>query len=301
MAYYTGQCSNYQHLADILVEKCQVHGWVWQDGILSKDNLFVKPTISQKDSHNAGGIIITGGTGKTGATLINPSAHTPRLGNPSYAVNDGQFFPAKYHCFIFDNEVYLLLAMGDFYYHLAFGKSALIDSDIANGLWLSATALAHSLGHTNGISISTRDGGGGGWTNLISPAPFWCRVESFEGQNTSIICHGLDGALWSFGANSAFCAFEPLIERLPTQNFSDSVLLPYNIYAYRPESKLSLVAQFHNARCVRVDNYESEQILTLGHERWMVFPFYKKNLSQRDGGMWLEHSGTFGWAIRYEG
>lgn len=301
MAYYSGLCTNYQNLADILVEKCQAHGWAWADGILSKDDLFVKLTISQKDGYNAGGIIVAGGTGKNGATLLNPSTHTPRLGNPSYAYNDEPYFPARYHCFVFDNEVYLLLAMDDYYYYLAFGKSSLIVSDTANGLWLSATALAGSFGHTNNINIGVAGGGSGGWVSLIAPAPFWCRDESFEQQNNSILCHGLDNQLWSAGSVSAFCAFEPLIERMPTNHFSDSPLLPYNVYAYRPDSKFSLVAQFKNVRCLRVDNYENEQILTLGHERWIVFPFYKKNNLYRDGGTWTDHSGTFGWAIRYEG
>lgn len=301
MAYYSGVCTDYQHLADILVEKCQVHGWAWQDNILSKDDLFVKLTVSQKDRSNAGGIIIAGGTGKQGTTLINPSTHTPRLGNPSYTHNDETHFPARYHCFVFDNEVYLLVAVGSYYYYLAFGKSALIVSNNANGLWLSATALVGSFSHTNHVNINTTYGGAGGWVSLIAPAPFWCRADSFAQQNNSIICHGLDNQLWSAGSVSAFCTFEPLIERMPTNNFLDSPLLPYNIYAYRPENKLSLVAQLTNVRCVRVDYYESEQILTLGHERWMVFPFYKKEIRSRNGGGWIDHTGTFGWAIRYEG
>lgn len=300
MAYYTGQCSNYQHLADILVEKCQAHGWAWQDNILSKDRLFVKVTVSQRDSRNAGGIIIAGGTGKQGTNLINVSSQTPRLGNPSYAIDDTKHFPARYYCFIFEDEVYLVLEINNHFYYLAFGKSSLIQSDVANGLWVTATSLVSSFSHTNNIYMASNVSLGG-YPSLVAPAPFWNTAHVYTNYSNSAICHGLDNKLWSIESTSAFCLFEPLIQRMPNTTFSDSVLLPYDIYAYRPQDKISLVAQLQNIRCVRVDNFESGQIITLGHEKWMTFPFYKKNTTQRDGGAWREHSGTFGWAIRYDG
>lgn len=77
--------------------------------------------------------------------------------------------------------------------------------------------------------------------------------------------------------------------------------MPYNIYLERPENKLSLICQFENARFLRIDNHEPEQILTLGHERWMIFPFCRKDVKNRNGGLNIYHTGTFGWAIRYEG
>ena len=69
----------------------------------------------------------------------------------------------------------------------------------------------------------------------------------------------------------------------------------------RASNKVSILAKIENARYLRIDNLQPEQILTFGAEKWMVFPFHKKNSSVRDGGTSIDHSGTFGWAIRYDG
>lgn len=293
MAYYTGQCTSFQNLADILVEKCQAHGFAWQDGILSKDDLFIKHEIDDK-----WGIYMSGGVGRQNGILLGNSGNKVRLGSPSD--RDLQvIFPANYHLFVFKNEVYLILKSVDRFYYLAFGKSTLIQDTEGNGLWLSATACQHP--HWRAIAIQRNGGGSGGGENPSPVAPFFNREAWSDGWSNSTICHGFDGVLWSSGASRAWCTFEPLIDRMPTAHFSDSPLLPYNIYLERPENKLSLIAQFENARFLRIDNYEPEQILTLGHEKWMVFPFFQKNIQHRDGGWEIKHSGTFGWAIRYEG
>lgn len=296
MAYYTGQCTSYQNLADILVEKCQSHGWTWQDGILSKDNLFVK--IDVVHTGTAQGVVISGGTEKQGSILLGNSQSKVRLGSPS-PDNLQIVFPVIYRLFIFVDEVYLIAKSDtDKFYYLAFGKSQLLQNTAGNGLWLSATSCYYS--NYRGIGIGENNGGSGGGGNASPVAPFWNRNSWSENWSNSIICHGYDGILWSSGTSMAYTSFEPLISRLPTTHFSDSPLLPYNIYLERPENKISLIAQFNYARFVRIDNYEPEQIIVLGHEKWMIFPFFRKNVQNRNNG-YRDHTGTFGWAIRYEG
>lgn len=308
MAYYTGQCTDFQHLADILVEKCQGHGWTWQDGILSKDDLFIKIIAKNQPAQRyfdplQQGISITGGNGKQGTQLINPSETSVRLGCTAFG-NQQRYFPAVYHLFIFADEVYLVMKFDiDKFYYLAFGKSNILQNTQGNGLWLSATACfyPHYLNDRNEyISISTSNGGSGGGNSTSAVAPFWNRNAWNHQWSNSVICHGLDGSLWSSGSSIVHCTFEPLISRMPSVNFADSLLLPYDIFLLRPERKISLIAQFKYARFVRIDHYEPEQIITLGHEKWIVFPFFQKNVQQRDNG-WIDHTGTFGWAIRYEG
>lgn len=317
MAYYTGQCSSYQHLADILVEKCQAHGWAWQDGILSKDDLFIQIFVVEQRIDNyhvrGQGITLIGGTGKQANRLVNPVENPVRLGRTvaGRKLPTIDYFPAHYHLFIFAHEVYLLMKFEiDKFYYLAFGKSNLLQSTQGNGLWLCATShhYAYSL-DSNSIAevvyIKNNGGGASGSYGATAIAPFWNRQDFNANWSNSVICHGMDNILWSSGKSRAWCTFEPLIDRLPTNHFADSLLLPYNIYLERPENKLSLIAQLENARCVRIDNYEPEQIVTLGHEKWMIFPFYRKSLQHRSGGSgdssYSQHTGTFGWAIRYEG
>lgn len=299
MAYYSGQCNSYQHLAEILVEKCQAHGWAWRDAILSKDDLFIK--IEPQDTAKNGipaGIILTGSTSRD--NFITKSSPTRvRMGSP-HTTNFHATFPTNYHLFIFVNEIYLIMKFDhDKFFYLAFGKSQLIQGTQGNGLWLSATACYYA--HSTGISINDTNGGTGGSGNPSPVAPFWNRNNWAKDWSNAVICHGFDGVLWSSGTSKVYVTFEPLINRLPTTHFSDSPLLPYNIYLERPENKLSLICQFENARFVRVNNYENEQILTLGYEKWIVFPFFKKNIQERNGVGYMQHTGTFGWAIRYEG
>lgn len=314
MAYYSGLCTSFQNLADVLVEKCQAHGWTWRDGILSKGDLFVKLSVKEQIESNIHlqqqGITLTGGTGKTGKELVNPSSRV-RLGRTGTNNNiEPNFFPANYHLFVFNNEVYLVMKFDtDRFYHLAFGKSSLIKDVQANGLWLSANACYYRVGASNNlwesIYISSTFGGGSSSYSSSAFAPFWNRNNWADNWSNSVICHGIGGALWSSGNSRAYASFEPLINRLPTAHFADSPLLPYNVYLERPENKMSLICQFINARFLRIDNHEPEQIITLGHERWIVFPFYRKDISVRDGtggsGRSFDHTGTFGWAIRYEG
>lgn len=299
MAYYSGLCASYRNLTETLVEKCQVHGWVWQDNILSKDDLFIKIESQDTTRNNIpAGIVLEGGTNRQNF-VVGSSGSRVRMGSP-HSTELGANFPTNYHLFIFANEVYLIMRFDyDKFFYLAFGKSTLIQGTQGNGLWLSATACLY--GFYRPINIHGY-GGGDGWGAPSAVAPFF---NGFSGWgrdfSNSVICHGMDGILWSSGQKPAYATFEPLIYRMPTAHFSDSPLLPYNIYLERPENKLSLICQLENARFLRIDNHEPEQILTLGHEKWMVFPFYRKNTRERDGGSNIQHTGTFGWAIRYDG
>lgn len=310
MAYYTGQATDYQHLANLLIEKCQQNGWTWQDGILSKGTMFVKLDVRLINEYISGvyyatGLIIEGGTGKNGSQLINPSLNPVRMGITYYSTKSmPNIFPVIYHFFLFEKEVYAFLKFdNNKFYYLAFGQSDLVSSSTANGLWISATSCVNPRGsrETDDIVIGTTSGGQGGTYNATAVAPFWNRSNFDLKWSNSVICHGIDNVLWSSGKSRAYSMFEPLINRMPTANFSDSPLLPYNIFLERSQNKRSLIAQFYNARFVRIDNYEPEQIITLGHEKWMVFPFFQKNIQQRDGGGTGTHTGTLGWAIRYDG
>jgi hypothetical protein len=85
------------------------------------------------------------------------------------------------------------------------------------------------------------------------------------------------------------------------------VLLPLRAWKERTPYKSSLVADLANARLLRIDNITPGDILTIGTDKWKAYPWYRKNVSARDGSgnqgsaYNINHTGTFGWAIRYEG
>lgn len=298
MAYYSGQASSYQDLLNVLVTACQQNGWMWSDGVLSKNDCFIKLEIIATGS--ATGIKATGATGVSGATLTNPAPTMPRMGNPGTGnlIN----FPVFYHLFIFENEVYLKVRFNtDTYYYLAFGKSNINLS--TNGLWISATACgAGAYSSLGGISISPITGGAGGGINPSPVAPFWNASSPVVNWTNAVIAHGMEGAIWSDTSAQAdfVSSIAPFNSRQPANWSNESILLPINVFIRRSSLKTSLACQFQHSRYLRIDNYEREQIIQLGNEKWMVFPFYRKNIIARDGGQ-QDHTGTFGWAIRYDG
>ena len=81
----------------------------------------------------------------------------------------------------------------------------------------------------------------------------------------------------------------------------ESVLVPIQVITSRPSNLWSLVGELTHARYVRLDNLEPGQLITLGPDRWKVYPFYRKDATARDGGDGIDHTGTLGWAIRYDG
>lgn len=325
MAYYSGQVASYQELLDVLVATCVEQGWAWADGILSKGAAFVKPIISTATTTAQGpGIIIQGGTGKSAGALINPSYCQPRLGsaNPYPFSQLTVVFPCLYNIHIFDSEVYLIIEYGiKRFYWLAFGISSLPLP--GTGLWLAATWPIR-YGHS---SYPTGFGIYGLQSHLtynFSPrasGPFWASMVqngSTENYENCGIHFGLNGATWSsqVGAgvqsfptvqnypHAPLCASSQIL-RSPSAWSSDTILTPIDVYLPVASNKLSKVLEVKNARYLRIDNYEPNQIITLGSDKWKIYPFHYKNLSARDGtsdiNTAVDHTGTYGWAIRYDG
>lgn len=318
MAFYSGQAASYNELLNVLVNACSANGWSWSDGILSKGNAFVKPYVSTSLTVTLGpGLVIQGGTGKSGNTLLNPSRMQPRIGAIGAApvILPSPVFPLLYRIFIFNNpdEVYLVIKYdNDRFANLAFGASNI---DGVKG-WISASLSAGYFTQTSdqnykSFSITPTTGGNNGnsgtASQTIATGFFWQNDRlGYDHHITSAVYVDLgDIKAWMPDNSTSGCeavsAIDPLISRLPSTWSSTSNLLPVQIYCRRDSNKKSLVAELAHVRFLRIDNYEPEQIISLGSERWMILPFCRKNLSARNGGMYIDHSGTLGWAIRYDG
>lgn len=317
MAYFSGQASSYQELQNVLVSACVAQGWIWADGILNKGNAYVRLYVSSTLTNAQGpGLCIQGGTGKNGATLISPSVAEPRVGalSPTSPNLPAPSFPVKYQIFIFEDpsEVYLIIEYDiQRFMFLSFGVS-----NLTNKLWLSATSskmfqqFSEYAQYTGFCIFATGSypSGNSTWQTQFCSG-FFCQIRSEQGatqSNSAILTE--DG--WSSSGDSrstatnscnAITTTNPLISRIPSKWSDAAVLLPIQILTNQPSNKTSIVAEIQNARYLRIDNYEPNQIITLGLDKWKILPFHKKNLVARDGGNSLDHSGTFGWAIRYEG
>ena len=307
MGFYTGSVNSYENLKDALIAACVSEGWSASDGIVSRDGLFVRLYHSSTSTSTEGpGLIAAVGNGQSGAALVDPSPCRPRLGRVGSAT-DNPSFPAQYFIHIHANpaEVYVILQFNvDGHYFLAFGQSD-VPGIGGSGNWLGGTTKRGYPGSTNGMVISTADGAGGGFggNNGFSSGLFWgnYHTSSNLAVNNQAIHQGLDVESWGSNLVSA-SGLAPIVARQPNAWNGEALLLPIQVFVARPENKRSLVADLKHARYIRVDNYDSGDIITIGPEQWRVYPFYRKNVSQRDGAGFstITHTGTFGWALRYD-
>lgn len=312
MSYTTGTANDAAALRLAIINACVASGWTLAGGVLLKAPLAMKIDVrAMAGAGGATGLRFLGGTGESGGALLGAAPYASDLGTTSSMALS---WPLTYHVFTFagPDEVFVVVNHDvDRYGWAAWGRSA--TPLPGTGMWFGApirsgnrttlpSALAFNL---------VRDGGVNDVDDGI-PALFW-RSRDWaligDGQAEMSMLHDLDGIGWTTGstakqAPSAIYAALPMIAMLPNTWNSETVLLPIHALAPRPANRMSLVATVANARYLRIDNHAPGDILTLGAEQWKVFPWVRKNSARRNGGpisAGTFDSGTFGWAIRYEG
>lgn len=313
MPYYTGVANSFADLRTVLFNACTDNGWTLTSDILTKGDLVVKVEVNTVSTSNKGiGLILTGATSLTGTTLNQPSPNTPRMGPPQTGLTQPTW-PMEYYIHVNDNpdEMYFISRFNiDFLYFLSFGKSD-IPGLLSTGLFLAATANCHAGPSGAGITCTlsgVRDSG------RTTACMFWSindQSSTASHTNANTLASGLDSVIWSNNpagttetskyAASAISAARTFLSVQPNAWNSEAPLNRIQAYQWRDSGKCSLVMDLKHARYIRVDNYDLGQVIQLGLDKWKVYPFYRKNVTSRDGGASIQHTGTFGWAIRYDG
>lgn len=299
MAYYTGTVTDMLGVRQALIDACVIEGWAWNSSteVLSNGPLFLRLRVV------SGYLTLLGRTSGTGGDAPD----VVRVGDV------GAFpvvFPVTYEVFVFATEVFLVINYaGDHYQWAAFGRSTVAGLP-GSGMWVGASqGPVESDNVDTPINIQSSQGGNQGNGRLFSMALFWTTQfgdARWSLSNDHWVHSDLDGEGWQMAAGTSVQVVgirdsDPLLDLLPNTWNSESVLLPIRAYKMRPQSKISLVADIEHARYTRLDSYEPGQVITVGPDRWKVFPWYRKNSAARAGGRGIDHTGTFGWAIRYEG
>ncbi|WP_339844286.1 hypothetical protein [uncultured Halopseudomonas sp.] len=307
MAYYNGSANSLTALRTALVDTCLLEGWSWDSTaeVLSKGVMFLRVTV------DASNIWLLGRTSSAAGDApgwVRIGRVFSRSGYPTYEIT----FPASYEIFVFEQEVYMVVNYDvDRYQWCAFGKST-VGGLAGTGMWVGASLAATTVGtqgssKTGPIYMFATGGGDAGNNAQVAPALCWGYNNAYNTAENWWLHSDLDGQGW-FRSNDGsrydwigVGPAAPLISNLPNRWNDESVLLPIRAYKARPEYYLSLVGDFAHCRYVRIDNYDPGQVITIGDESWKVFPWFRKNASARNGGNQVDHTGTFGWAIRYEG
>jgi hypothetical protein len=307
MAYYTGSAVSFAAVKTALVNASVTDGWTntadaGGNVVLSKSGVFVQVVDALDELAFLGRTSLDAGDAPGAVTFGDITVNAPQTGMATAVVS----FPLTYHIFTVTNEVFLVIGYGDLYQWATFGLST------QAGLTGTGAFVGASWGATRTPTFApiylTALGGRVSYGEGC-PALFWQTTAISAKQRNCFVNTNIDPLYpWDMGlvtASSVITGIKPLTELLNTQPNafnSESVLLPIRAYKDRPDSKISQTAEVENARCIRNDNYNNEQIITLGLDKWMVFPWYRKNITDRNcAEQWQDHTGTFGWAIKYEG
>jgi len=301
MGYYTGVCTSYSDIVTTLVNlvKNSGTGWAQQTdsqgySVLNKGNMYVQVRTIYS------GVGVLGRTSRDSGQPVNLVG----IGNfhSTYGAMLGPTqFPVNYHCFIFTNpdEIYFLIKDRDRFQFIAFGKSN-INFTTGTGLWTTGTMglVSNTPQYIDLGRSEYRDQLGYSDSSNTCAAPFWSysyNNSSAYTYNNSWI-HTDDG--WT-GNTSGVRPVAVLLMSQPNEFNNQALFIPITCYGGR---YLTLT----NARYIRNNFIDPEEIVYHGSESWMVFPFFKKvNAFYRVSGYYgylsnLDSSLTYGWAIKKE-
>lgn len=284
MAYYSGAANDLEALRQAIFTVCTGEGWTLAGDVLHKNGLYARLQVVSSSLRLLGGTGIDGSSNLTGAA-------------PNYVQIGalGISYPLTYELFLFESEVYVVLNYSvDRYQWCAWGKTT-VQGAGGSGMWFGAS-------QSSNLRDSVALGVGTGSTAYPCAALFW-----YSSSGSAVQCvyihHGLDGGGWGSGSSlvGASHSANDLLKLLPNIWNSEAVLVPGRLLLSRPSNKYSLVAEAEHFRHTRIDNYAPGEIITIGSDRWKILPWFRKDAANRDAGSNILHSGTFGWAIRYEG
>lgn len=307
MAYITGTAATFADLQTALQNACTANGWTLSSGILSKNGCFFK--LSNASNY----LQIDGGTGQSGSTLTGAHTAGARLISVTgYAIS----FPLNYEIHVFTNpdEVYCVINYNsDFYQQLSFGKSD-VPGIGGTGAWFTGafhstinptTATSRLVYWTAGVSSA-----GVGY-QAAQTVGLFAHANNSGSQQASFVHAGLDSVGWKTAENGTagtglqgMSYASGLLTAMPNLGNNANVLIPVKAIQFRFDNGRTVVANPRNVRYMRIDNVVPGEIITFGAEQWKCYPFHRKDATVRDGVAYLtgaQHSGTWGYAIKYTG
>jgi len=318
MAYYSGVANNVNDLLNALRNSAVADGWTLTGDVLSKGTMHVETLISYGNLKARAGL-------DGSMTSPCPWQHIGYVAKSTQSTPCDITYPCNWEFHGHAQEVYFVVNFAvDRYQFLAWGKST-VPGLPGIGTWIGATVgdvldetEPYTYSFTNPPIAIFADGGGnphGGRYGYISAALFGTNSSAHEEGNVTpcYVHHDLDGYGWRLEPSSstnydtfarywiAHSSVTGPYTLQPSAWNAESVLLPLRCYFRRPSSMLSLIVDCEHARLLRIDNLTPGDVLTLGSDKWKVYPWHRKNTAERDGGHAIDHTGTFGWAIRYLG
>lgn len=297
MAVVSGSANDMTGLRQGLFDACTANGWTLSGEVLHKGTVYIRVQVTGTT------LTFLGGTGINGSNVLTGGHTVPASIRGS--VTEPMTWPVSFDVHILDepDEVYLIVKYnGDAYAWAAFGCSPF--SGVTTGNWYAAIAgnfspqLYRVAGGTQGTS--------GG---ILTGAMMWKGADNIA--NASAFLHK-DGNWCSCGPTAVNNVATPegwgsalnptadgIYVRSPNKWNGESILVPIQVFQLNASNKVSLSLELGHARYFRIDNYEPDDVVQIGNDRWKILPWHRKDKVNRGGVN--GNSGTFGWAIRYTG
>lgn len=289
MAYVSGTASSLGDLLTAIRNACTANGWTLSGNVLHKGTCYVEVMISGLFITVRGGTGIDGGNALTGAT----DQGTAQLGIVGAAISFA--FPMTYFAHIFPSpdEVYFIVNYNVNYYQtIAFGQSEMTGLT-GSGNWYCGPTV-------NGSTYLGFNSPGDGEFAAYNDYPafsVFCRTYQRDLDiHTHGVDHQLDSATWR--DNGCTNDWASLYWRQPNQWNSESILIPIRVYAPRLSGFISPVLECAHARQVNIANLSDGQIITLGTDKWKIYPWWSRGPYNTRG---QANSGLGGHAFRYDG
>jgi hypothetical protein len=305
MAFVTGSAGNFADLQTALINACTANGWAWDatSSVLSKGNVFVKLTVSNPTTAS---LTILGGTGISAGALQGASG-TPALMYAACATPIT--WPVTYYILIGANPDSVVLFINhsvNFWQWMIFGQG--INLGVPGLATYFGASLRASIQSAPRLSVNQQANAGTGSYPNHASIPFWGPDVAVGALYQNCFAHiNFEGCTWgndgglNGGPLRADWAANTLMFLQPNAWNSDSMLLPLRVFGSRPSGFYSPIIELPNIRLVRNTNYSDGDIVTLGADRWRIFPGRSKNTLVPNGDANADHSGTYALAVHYDG
>lgn len=318
MAYVSGTANTLAALQTAIVEACTSNGWTayGSAGVIGKSGVYFSLAV------NGNFIDLFAGTGVNGSNQLTgvPAAvsgypSNARIGSMTSGLAPFTW-PVSYRVFIGtapDEVVVVVNYSTEYFQWLAFGKSSLTlpgsGAFYSGSIASSQTSASSGIRLMAGTTYSTTVGYRGmpNYGGVLCPAMFYASADD-GGTSGESIQHGLVTPTgWeslSSGEIRSSMMRAPLEAIGPNAFNSEPVLLPMQAYTRAlGSSTVAMVLDCAHIRIVKLNYLDAAQIITLGEDRWMCFPWYRINRDVPNGSIasGTNHTGCLGFAVRYDG
>lgn len=290
MSFVTGNANSISDLLLAIQNACTANGWTLSasGNVLYKGSCYIEVKVV------SGTIQVRGGKNIDGSgNLTSPTDQASGSLGVSWG-RDPIVYPLTYfiHILTSPDEVYVIINYSaTCYQNVGWGQSSMLGLS-GSGNWYCG---CQGTGDYGGFGTN-------GEYSYVGYAAGSLFMRWYDSNKTHGVDHELDSVTWQDQAFNGFEAMD-LFGQNPNAWNSEAILIPLRAYASRPSGFYSPVLELAHARGIRIDNLTDQQIITIGSDKWKIYPVFKRSSWSYQSSPPAQGTGSWyaGHAIRYDG